>query len=125
MKSLLEHIVTKHLTTVSDHPPAIKDKIHPNDSSSLEELANPYGDTLTQLRKKYEENKYSAGGVRGDSKAGAHLNDDTAEVNNAKARSSNKKALEDQVRSFFWSPSFCFHLSTLLKFYRPPFLLHL
>ncbi|KAL7473328.1 hypothetical protein ACHAXS_013784 [Conticribra weissflogii] len=96
LKSLLEHIVTKHLTTVSDHPPAIKDEIHPNDSSSLEELANPYGDTLTQLRKKYEENKYSAGGVRGDSKAGAHLNDDTAEVNNAKARSSNKKALEDQ-----------------------------
>lgn len=101
IKSLLEHIVTKHLATVSGHSPPTNDKMHSNDTPTLEELSNPYGDTLAQLRKKYEENKSLAGGVKGNSEAGTLENadnDDRAATSNGKERTSNKKALEDQVR---------------------------
>jgi len=99
IKSLLEHIATKHLTTVSGHSPPINDKMHSYDTLTLEELSNPYSDTLTQLRKKYEENKSLAGRVRGNSEAGAQGNtdnDDGAATSDDKERTSNKKALEDQ-----------------------------
>lgn len=51
IKSLLEYIVTKHMLQ-----PQIKNTV---ETSSLEEVAMPYVDTLTRLRRQYEESNHS------------------------------------------------------------------
>ncbi len=96
IKSLLEYIVSKHF---SDSDQTVNGKKLTNENPSLEDIANPYGDTLKQLRKKHEENIVLAGGSRGDSEGGI-LGDTSIHetlLSNGKGRPINKKALEDQV----------------------------
>lgn len=95
--SLIEYIVTKHLSASA-----------PN-QKSLEEVATPYVDTLTILRKKYEDNlsaatEISAGDPRNDDNKDTS-NTDTSSIGSARYFSTmggrpmelmSEKALEDQ-----------------------------
>jgi len=84
IKSLLEYIVTKHLTKSTS--PGEK---------SLEDIANPHVDTFAQLRRRHEENM----GVHLDlNDEGAPGNNDGATFSGRPAPVMNKKALEDQRR---------------------------
>merc|ERR1712238_397495 len=56
IKPLIEYIVTKHLCQQSSNSSGINDTLLNHMSSSLEDKASPYVDTLNQLKKKYEEN---------------------------------------------------------------------
>lgn len=108
IKSLVEHIVTKHLSSVPDRP-----------APSLEDVSSPYVTTLTTLRRAYEKNlKMSTRQVTGTSNnvdtptpadeaqseyfpsnAGAR---NTAIVLNEKAREDQRKFREiDQEESYF------------------------
>mmetsp|Transcript_458 Transcript_458/g.724 ORF Transcript_458/g.724 Transcript_458/m.724 type:complete len:233 (-) Transcript_458:164-862(-) len=58
IKSLIEYIVDKHL---SKHQPHTGNQASStNQFLSLEDVATPYVDTLSQLRKKHEENQIAA-----------------------------------------------------------------
>jgi hypothetical protein len=90
IKSIIEHIVTKHLcqkpssTDMSDATMKI--------TPSLEDVATPYVDTLTLLRRKYEENVNATKVGKGESSgSNAFDNDSQRIMQSAKAR-------EDQVR---------------------------
>lgn len=69
IKSLLAYIVTRHLSLKSSVPMSATSEESgdgPGSSShglSLEDVATPYVDTLTQLRKKYEDNLKATKGV--------------------------------------------------------------
>jgi protein phosphatase-4 regulatory subunit 3 len=96
IKSLIEYIVTKHLSATNTEAPV----------PSLEDVSSPYVSTLTVLRKAYEKN------LKGGNKA---LSVDAQEQpqgddshsryfhGNSVVRTSrvvmNEKALEDQVRT--------------------------
>lgn len=88
IKSLIEFIVTKHLTPSS------------NDGKSLEDVANPHVDTFKQLRKKYEENSPPTRASNMEVEA-PPLNEtnvvDSNDALNGIRPILNKKALEDQV----------------------------
>lgn len=90
IKSLVEFIVTKHLT-----PSAI-----PNNGKSLEDVANPHVDTFKQLRKIYEENTQQKVASNMDVEA-PPINETNVIDNNDALNGTrpilNKKALEDQV----------------------------
>ncbi|KAL3770993.1 hypothetical protein ACHAWO_003308 [Cyclotella atomus] len=89
IKSLVEFIVSKHLT-----PSAI-----PNDGKSLEDVANPHVDTFKQLRKIYEENTQQTVASNMDVEA-PPINETNVFDNNDALNGTrpilNKKALEDQ-----------------------------
>eukprot|EP00547_Thalassionema_nitzschioides_P005446 CAMPEP_0194202828 /NCGR_PEP_ID=MMETSP0156-20130528/2753_1 /TAXON_ID=33649 /ORGANISM="Thalassionema nitzschioides, Strain L26-B" /LENGTH=1160 /DNA_ID=CAMNT_0038928433 /DNA_START=97 /DNA_END=3579 /DNA_ORIENTATION=+ len=99
IKSLIEYIVTKHLT--SEGEPDVK---------SLEDVATPYVSTLTTMRKAYEENFNAGNSVHNVNlgKDGLQIgkgtkngvNDNTRFLASALARTGrarmNEKALEDQ-----------------------------
>jgi hypothetical protein len=90
IKSLIEFIVTKHLT-----PSSI-----PNDGKSLEDVANPHVDTFKQLRKKYEENSPPTRASNMEVEAPPLNETNVVESNDALNGTRpilNKKALEDQV----------------------------
>lgn len=85
IKSLIEYIVTKHMRQSSTQL-----SLSSTDSASvklpqcLEDFATPYVDTLTLLRRQYEEN------IRGD--LTARMNEDE----NGRRLAMREKALEDQ-----------------------------
>jgi hypothetical protein len=81
IKSLLEYIVTKHLT-----------KSTPPGDKSLEDIANPFVGTFAQLRRTHDENL----GVHLDPNNEEVLGNDGATFNGRPAPVVNKKALEDQ-----------------------------
>ena len=81
IKSLLEYIVTKHLT-----------KSTPPGDKSLEDIANPFVGTFAQLRRTHDENL----GVHLDLNNEEALGNDGATFNGRPAPVVNKKALEDQ-----------------------------
>lgn len=88
IKSLVEHVVTKHLSrqATSTNNEAIT-KITP----SLEDVATPYVDTLTLLRRKYEENMSE---IKADSTDSPGIK----EYGHGDGRiMQNEKAREDQV----------------------------
>jgi len=86
IKSLLEYIVTKHI-----HQPHIKNTVE----SSLEDVAMPYVDTLTRLRRQFEESNRCVHGMNETKDAGLQgLGDDKALIKSIKL--SNERALEDQ-----------------------------
>jgi protein phosphatase-4 regulatory subunit 3 len=97
IKSLIEYIVTKHLTATSAAAPV----------PSLEDVSSPYVSTLTVLRKAYEQNLRETDKARsGDSKDESlseaenharYFHGDTC-VRSARVVM-NEKALEDQVRT--------------------------
>jgi protein phosphatase-4 regulatory subunit 3 len=97
IKSLIEYIVTKHLTATSAEPPF----------PSLEDVSSPYVSTLTVLRKAYEKNsreneKAQAGNSKDESLSEAenhsrYFHGDSV-VRSARVVM-NEKALEDQVRT--------------------------
>jgi hypothetical protein len=95
IKSLIEYIVTKHLSPQQTT----------NEAKSLEEIASPYVNTFNQLRKKHEENTPPVGLTRlevdgslpHDQSVGDH---DTL---NGIRSTLNKKALEDQVSASYMS----------------------
>jgi len=84
IKSLLEYIVTKHLS-----------KSNSPGEESLEDIANPRVDTFAQLRRAHEENT----GVRLDlnEEGPPGQNDDEVTFSGRPPPVINKKALEDQV----------------------------
>ena len=93
IKSLIEYIVTKHLST----PATPQDK-------SLEDIANSHVDTFKQLRKKHEENNPPAAATSLEAAVppSNEVNaDDSHNILNGAARPMlNPKAIEDQVS--FW-----------------------
>lgn len=94
MKSLIEYIVTKHLT--SEGEPDVK---------SLEDVATPYVSTLTTMRKAYEENINSGNACKDGLQPGKGIkngeNDGMRYITSTVTRTGrsrmNEKALEDQV----------------------------
>ena len=86
IKSLLEYIVTKHLSKPTSP-----------EEESLEDIANPYVDTFAQLRRAHEENM----GVHHDLNESGHQgpNNDGTTFGGRPAPVLNKRALEDQVRT--------------------------
>ena len=107
-KSLIDHIVSKHLSKSATATPTSTIAEDTN-NPSLEDIANPHVDTFKQLRKVYEDNntKTDQGGGGGLLVHGAN---DVTIMNgnhdgllmNGRARSMfSKKALEDQVSIIF------------------------
>ena len=105
IKSLIDHIVTKHLSHAMNAPTANDPTRH-----SLEDIANPHVDTFKQLRKVYEDNaKAEQGGNDGavllnrsseedNNMNGSQHHDGMQLMMNGRGRSIlNKKGLEDQV----------------------------
>ena len=97
IKSLIDYIVTKHLSKSAKHP-----------ASSLEEIANPHVETFKQLRKAYDDNNKTEQGGGGGGDSGSFHGTGDISMNgggshdgllmNGRGRSMlNKKALEDQV----------------------------
>ncbi len=90
IKSILEHVVTKHLSQQTTSSNDTITKVTP----SLEDVATPYVDTLTLLRRKYEENMSE---IKADSMelptSNIYGNGDGQIIRSEKAR-------EDQVRLF-------------------------
>ena len=90
IKSLIEYIVTKHLST----PATPQDK-------SLEDIATSHVDTFKQLRKKHEENNppAAAASLEAAVPPSNEVNaDDSHNILNGVARPMlNSKAIEDQV----------------------------
>lgn len=80
LKSLIEHIALKHLSSKPDIGGKCK-------LPSIEEISSPYVDTLTLLRKKYEENVNAL-------KSEESCASNTVEATN---QPTSEKALEDQV----------------------------
>lgn len=102
MKSLIDHIVTKHLSKPTSPAATTNDD---NETPSSEEIANSEAETFKQLRKAYEENQHQKQGGGGGL---FHVSSDANIMNrsregglmlmNGRGRSIlNKKALEDQV----------------------------
>ena len=107
IKSLIDHIVTKHLSMAMNTSTANDTNTH-----SLEDIANPHVDTFKQMRKAYEDNtKTEEGGggagllhCSGDADLKGSFHDGMQLMMNGRGRSIlNKKGLEDQVSilSFF------------------------
>jgi protein phosphatase-4 regulatory subunit 3 len=86
IKSLIEYIVTKHLFEAT--PKSVTDR------PSLEDVATPYVQTLTILRKTYEDALRQANEQAADK--GAQSNG--AFFDNSARTGMSEKALEDQVR---------------------------
>jgi protein phosphatase-4 regulatory subunit 3 len=96
VKSLIEYIVTKHLSATSAEAPV----------PSLEDVSSPYVSTLTVLRKAYEKNlkgvnKVAPTDSKGQSATDGGENHSSYFHGNSVVRNShvimNEKALEDQV----------------------------
>ena len=103
IKTLVEHVVTKHL---SRQKTSTNNEANTKITPSVEDVATPYVDTLTLLRRKYEENMSEVKADSTDS-PGRKEND------NGDGRiMQNEKAREDQVSfvSHYSSP----YLSKLL-----------
>jgi hypothetical protein len=94
IKSLLEYIVTKHLSKPTSP-----------EEESLEDIANPYVDTFAQLRRAHEENM----GVHHDLNEAGHQgpNNDGTTFSGRPAPVLNKRALEDQVSKFPGCSFYC------------------
>jgi hypothetical protein len=93
LKSLIEHIVTKHVV------PATSEK-------SLEDLSSPYVNTLTILRQAYEENLRAAHNFAAPPQGGSGNIESTQQESRyfgnlpetrAEAVPMNERAREDQV----------------------------
>ena len=98
IKSLIEYIVTKHLST----PFTPQDK-------SLEAIANSHVDTFKQLRKKHEENTQPAAVTSSEAAAPPSIETNVGDSHNTLngARPMlNPKAIEDQV-SFLYGDRLC------------------
>ncbi len=91
IKSVIEHLVTKHLCQQSSSVDASDNTM--KRIPSLEDFATPYVDTLTLLRKKYEENV----GIDNSGSSAAE-NSDIAFNGGDQRMIQNEKAREDQVR---------------------------
>lgn len=96
--SLIEHIVTKHLSATNAEAPV----------PSLEDVSSPYVSTLTVLRKAYEKNlkggnKSQSADAQEQPQGGSDDAHSRYFHGNSVARTSrvvmNEKALEDQVRA--------------------------
>jgi protein phosphatase-4 regulatory subunit 3 len=95
IKSLIEYIVTKHLFAAS--PNSVTDR------PSLEDVATPYVQTLTILRRTYEDDLRQANEQVADHEGRAQSNG--VFFDNSAARTTtgrSEKALEDQVRLLEW-----------------------
>jgi hypothetical protein len=94
VKSLIEHIATKHLSISSADGPM----------PSLEDVSSPYVSTLTELRRAYEKNLKAAGRapsidiLEGGADAHSRYFHGGTAVRGTRAIMS-ERALEDQVRS--------------------------
>lgn len=86
IKSLIEYIVTKHLFEVT--PNSVTDR------PSLEDVATPYVQTLTILRKTYEDDLRQAN----EQAADQYAQGSSAFSDNSARTGMSEKALEDQVR---------------------------
>jgi len=98
IKSLLEYIATKHLSRSASQE-LIVGHNHPSQIPSLEEVASPYVDTLTQLRKQYEENLSS---MKPTTDGSVPLHSSETDENSSLIRSRvglSVKAIEDQVNT--------------------------
>lgn len=89
IKSVIEHVVTKHLqqSTSSANPSDAFIKRNP----SLEDVATPYVDTLTLLRQKHEENTNVSMNKFGSNEFSDAFNGDDQRL------MQNERAKEDQV----------------------------
>lgn len=94
IKSLIEYIVTKHLSLSS--PSSVIDR------PSLEEVATPYVQTLTILRRTYEDDLRHAKSQVADEGGTAQSNGAYFDNSTVPRAAMSEKALEDQVR--FESP---------------------
>lgn len=90
IKSLIEYIVTKHLSVSS--PSSVTDR------PSLEDVATPYVQTLTILRKTYEEDLRNAKEQASDQDGSGQGNGAGSYYDHGRTGMS-EKALEDQVSS--------------------------
>lgn len=96
IKSLIDHIVLKHLSKKSASADATALSKDGGSRVGLEEYANPHVDTFKQLRKAYEDNNADSGS---DSNALNGGRDGLLMMNGRGRSILNKKALEDQVSS--------------------------
>ena len=94
IKSLIEYIVTKHLSAPS--PSSVIDR------PSLEDVATPYVQTLTILRKTYEDDLRHARGQNADESDVSQSNGAYSDSPTEPRAGMSEKVLEDQVR--FESP---------------------
>lgn len=90
IKSLIEYIVTKHLSVSS--PSSVTDR------PSLEDVATPYVQTLTVLRKTYEEDLRNAKEQSSDKDVGRDQDKGSGSYYDHTRTGMSEKALEDQVR---------------------------
>jgi hypothetical protein len=90
IKSVIEHIVTKHLSEQPPSPKVSNAKIKRR--TSLEDIATPYVNTLTLLRQKHEENLSLT-----KSEASENLGESSFFDNENQRMVKNDKAREDQV----------------------------
>ena len=92
IKSLIEYIVTKHLSATSS-PSSVTDR------PSLEDVATPYVQTLTILRKTYEDDLRSDKDQAVDQEGREQSNGTGSYYDHARSGMS-EKAMEDQVSNF-------------------------
>ena len=94
IKSLIDYIVTKHFYPQETEQNNSSNSVHVK-NPTLEEVANPYVDTLTLLREKYE--KMS----KGDSES--KFDQDAYDPGSTRDRAVplSERAMEAQVRTFF------------------------
>ena len=95
IKTVIEHIVTKHLHQQPPSSSEVND-VAIKRTPSLEDFATPYVDTLTLLRHKYEENS----SVTKSSSNESPISGDPFSNDNQRLIQ-NEKAREDQVRIYF------------------------
>ena len=104
VKSLIEHIVTKHLSATSSEIPL----------PSLEDVSSPYVSTLTVLREAYEKNLKGSNklptpdsnqqtSTEGEESHSKYFHGDS--VARGHRAVTNEKALEDQVSSTIYYPT--------------------
>lgn len=89
IKSLIEYIVTKHLSVSS--PSSVTDR------PSLEDVATPYVQTLTILRKTYEEDLRNAKEQAASEQEGEQGKGSSSSYYDHARTGMSEKALEDQV----------------------------
>jgi len=90
IKSLIEYIVTKHLSVSS--PSSVTDR------PSLEDVATPYVQTLTILRKTYEEDLRNAK-EQANEQDGREQGNGSGSYYDHSRTGMSEKAMEDQVRA--------------------------